>query len=106
MSLRGVPAGFVVDLVLAPDAQRAGRALLAAAASLARGGGPALLWALRPGAGPAHRALRRAGFVRVPEPLHPQLIRFSVRGLGANAGRTDLVRARSWQLGWSDTDVV
>jgi hypothetical protein len=106
MSLRGIPAGFVVDLVLAPDADRAGRALLRAAAELARAEGAALLSALRPGAGPAHRALRRAGFLRVPEPVHPQLIRFSVRGLGASAERADLLRARDWVLAWSDTDVV
>ena len=106
MALRGVPAGFVVDLVLAPDADRAGRALLRAAAALARAEGAALLSALRPGSGPAHRAMRRAGFVRVPEPVHPQLIRFSVRGLGAHAGDSALGAARCWHLAWSDTDVV
>jgi hypothetical protein len=106
MSLRGIPAAFVVDLVLAPDADRAGRALLGAAVALARADGAALLSALRPGTGPAYRAMRRVGFVRVPEPVHPQLIRFSVRGLGTHAGDPALTVARDWQLGWSDTDVV
>lgn len=106
MELRGIAAGFVVDLVLAPGADDAGRALLRAAAALGRAEGAALLSVLRPSAGPAHRALRRAGFVRVPERLHPQLIRFSVRGLGDHGADATLIRARDWQLGWSDTDVV
>lgn len=106
MELRGIPAGFLVDFVLAPDAADAGRALLRAAVRLGRAEGAALLSALRPGSGPAHRALGRAGFVRVPERLHPQLIRFSVRGLGAHARSTTLTDAASWHLAWSDTDVV
>jgi hypothetical protein len=65
-----------------------------------------LLSALRPPAGCARRALARAGFVRVPEPLHPQIIRFSVRGLGAYAGERALVDPRAWSIAWSDTDVV
>jgi GNAT superfamily N-acetyltransferase len=107
MSVRGIRAGFVMDLVLAPGAEPAGRALLSGAASLARAEGATLLSALRPQQGAAARAFRRAGFVRVPEPLHPQLIRFSIRGLGACAGRTaELARARDWQLGWSDVDIA
>lgn len=106
LSLRGIPAGFLVDFVLAPDELRAGVALLRAAAAIARAEGAALLSALRPGSGTARSALGRAGFVPVPEVLHPQVIRFSVRGLGAHAQRTDWLHARAWQLGWSDTDVV
>jgi hypothetical protein len=106
LALRGIPAGFVVDFVLAPDEAEAGATLLRAAAGLARAEGAALLSALRPGSGPARRALGRAGFVPVPEALHPQVIRFSVRGLGAHAQRTDWLQPRAWTLGWSDTDVV
>lgn len=106
LALRGIPAGFVVDFVLAPDEPAAGAALLRAAAGLARAEGAALLSALRPGSGPARAALARAGFVPVPEALHPQVIRFSVRGLGVHAQRTDWLQPRAWHLGWSDTDVV
>jgi GNAT superfamily N-acetyltransferase len=106
LALRGVPAGFVVDLVLAQDEAAAGRSLLGAAARIARAEGALLLSALAPGAGPARRALRRAGFVRVPEALHPQVIRFSVRGLGTGAVSPRLTRASDWHLAWSDTDVV
>jgi len=106
LALRGIPAGFVVDFVLAPDETEAGATLLRAAAGLARAEGAALLSALRPGSGPARRALGRAGFLPVPEALHPQVIRFSVRGLGADAQRTDWLQPRAWTLGWSDTDVV
>jgi hypothetical protein len=38
--------------------------------------------------------------------LHPQVIRFSVRGLGRFAGHPALGDARDWWLSWSDTDVV
>ena len=65
-----------------------------------------LLSALLPGHGPSRDALRRAAFLRIPEPLHPQLIRFSVRGLGRWAGSTLLTDPRAWQLSWGDTDVV
>jgi len=106
MALRGVLAAFLVDCVIAPEARDAGRALLRAACAIARADGAALLSALRPSAGPAHDALRRAGFVRVPERLHPQLIRLSVRGLGAWAPCATLPNARAWELAWSDTDVV
>jgi hypothetical protein len=106
LALRGVTAGFVVDFVLAPGEEAAGRALLRATAQLARSEGAALLSALLPGGGPARRALRRAGFLRVPEALHPQVIRFSVRGLGRHAQQASLVQPAAWHLGWSDTDVV
>jgi hypothetical protein len=106
LELRGVPAGFVVDFVLAEGEDAAGRALLRAAAQVARSEGAALLSALLPGGGPARRALRRAAFIRVPEALHPQVIRFSVRGLGHWAQQPSLLQPRAWHLGWSDTDVV
>lgn len=106
MELRGIPAGFLVDFVLAPDEHAAGRALLRAVTALARAEGAALVSALLPGEGAARRALHRARFLRVPEPLHPQVIRFSVRGLGAHARKAALVRPRAWHLAWSDTDVV
>lgn len=106
LALRGVPAGFVVDFVLAKGAAAAGRALLRAVARIARAEGSAILSALRPGSGAERTALGRAGFVPVPEPLHPQVIRFSVRELGASALGSALVQPRSWHLAWSDTDVV
>ncbi len=106
LDLRGIPAGFVVDFVLAEGEDAAGRALLRAATLFARADGAALLSALLPGNGPARRALRRAGFLRVPEALHPQVIRFSVRGFGRYAEQASLLDAAAWNLGWSDTDVV
>ena len=106
MRLRGIEAGFLLDFVLPPDAAPAGAALLGAAAELARTTGAALLSALLPGSGPARDALRSAGFLRIPERLHPQLIRFSVRGLGRHAGTTLLTDPKAWHLSWADTDVV
>jgi len=106
LAVRGIRAGFVVDFVLAPEEHAAGRALLRATAHFARAGGAALLSALLPGDGPARHALRRAGFLRVPEALHPQVIRFSVRGFGAHAQQAALVAPSAWHLAWSDTDVV
>jgi hypothetical protein len=106
LTLRGVRAGFVVDLVVAADDWRAGGALLRGLAGIARAEGALALSALQPVGGAARRALRRAGFVRVPERLHPQTIRFSVRGLGPWAGSTQLLDPRAWQVSWSDTDVV
>ena len=106
MRLRGIEAGFVHDFVLAPGEAHAGAALLDAAATLARREGGALLSALLPGSGPSRDALRTAGFLRIPERLHPQVIRFSVRGLGRYARSTLLVDREAWHLSWADTDVV
>ena len=106
LALRGIRAGFLLDFVLAPAAETAGALLLRATAALARSEGAAVLSALLPGAGPARAALRRAGFVRIPERLHPQLIRFSVRGLGRFAQSALLTDPLAWHLSWADTDVV
>lgn len=105
-SLRGVRAGFLLDFILAPGADTAGRVLLRACAGLAKAEGAVLMSALLPGAGPARAALQGAGYVRIPERLHPQVIRFSVRGFGRFARSTVLTDPASWHLSWADTDVV
>ena len=106
LDMRGVRGGFVLDLLLAPGEEQAGRVLLRAVAELSRAEGAVLLSALLPSPGPVRTALLRAGFLRVPERLHPQLIRFSVRGLGAWARSPLLVDSSAWHLSWSDTEVV
>ena len=104
--MRGIRAQFVVDFLLAPEERRAGGALLAAVEVSARAQGAHILSALLPGHGHGRDALKRAGYFRVPEALHPQLIRFSVRGLGHYAGNAELANPASWFLSWADTDVV
>jgi hypothetical protein len=106
LSLRGLRAGFLVDFVVAEGEEAAGRALLGALAAWDRDQEAELLSALLPGSGPARSALRGASFHRVPEMLHPQLIRFSVRGLGAYANHPLLGDPAAWHLSWADTDVV
>jgi hypothetical protein len=106
LKLRGVRALFLMDFVLADGEDRAGLLLLRALARLAREEGTEVMSALLPGSGAARGALRKMGFRRVPERLHPQLIRFSVRGLGRYAGLPALVDPGSWSLSWADTDVV
>ena len=106
LELRGIRAGFVLDLVLAAGEKAAGALLLRSLVALARAEGAGVLSALLPGSGPSRSALRRAGFVRVPERFHPQLIRFSVRGLGPFSRSRLLVDPNAWHLSWADTDVV
>ncbi|MGH0033836.1 MAG: GNAT family N-acetyltransferase [Myxococcota bacterium] len=106
LELRGLRGGFIVDLLVAPGEVEAGRALLDTFAETARREGAELLSALRPRSGATGQALGRFGFRRIPERLHPQVIRFSVRGLGRFAGRPELVDPASWHLSWADTDVV
>ncbi len=106
LEMRGLRSGFIVDLLVAPDQVEAGRALLGAARELAKREGAELLSALLPGEGSAREALRRSGFWRIPERLHPQIIRYSVRGLGGWTNRSELSDPHRWQLAWSDTDVV
>lgn len=106
ISFKGIPAGFLVDFLLAPGEEEAGHALLSAVVRLARQEGIALLSALQPPPGPARQALRRAGFLRVPELLHPQTIRFSYRPLGEYAACPTLSDPKSWLLSWADTDII
>jgi hypothetical protein len=106
LQLRGARLGFVVELLVDPAAPRAGRALLRSAARYTRAAGGVALSALLPAGGPVRDALRRAGFVRVPEPLHPQVIRLSARGFGRHAGSAALADPSAWLLSWADTDVV
>jgi GNAT superfamily N-acetyltransferase len=106
LELRGLRNSFVVDLLLDPDEPQAGPALLRAVSAIARSEGCRTQSALLPHSGPERRALRRGGFLRVPEALHPQTIRFSVRGLGAYADHPALGDPKAWLLSWADTDVV
>jgi GNAT superfamily N-acetyltransferase len=106
LPVRGISAAFLLDIAIAPGEEAAGGALLRFVHQIARSEGSALASALLPGSGPARTALRRAGYLRVPERLHPQLIRFSVRGLGRFAGHPLLANPRAWHLNWADTDVV
>lgn len=106
LTMRGLRARFLVDWLVAPGAGEAARILLTELERTGRGAGVVLLSALLPGAGPARDALRAAGFWRVPERLHPQIIRFSVRGFGRHAAMGELFDPAAWYLTWSDTDVV
>jgi GNAT superfamily N-acetyltransferase len=106
LELRGLRNSFVVDLLLDPDEPRSGPALLRALSAIARSEGCRAQSALLPRSGAERKVLRRAGFLRVPEALHPQVIRFSVRGFGAYANHAALVDPSAWLLSWADTDVV
>ena len=106
LTIRGQKATFLLDVLVAPDALEAGRWLLQTLARAARGQGAALLSALLPGEGQARKALRRTGFLRIPEALQPQAIHLSVRGLGPYANSPLLPDLGAWLLSWADTDVV
>jgi hypothetical protein len=106
LAVRGIRSGFVVDLLVDPAAPAAGRALVRAAVRRTRAAGGRVLSALLPPAGPTRFALARSGFLRVPEFLHPQVVRFSVRGLGRFADCAELRDPGAWWLSWADTDVV
>ena len=106
ISIRRQCATFVVDLQVAPGEGESGQALLDTLARAARKQGATLLSALLPGEGAAREALRDSGFWQIPERLHPQLIRFSVRGLGRYRDSAVLKDWGAWQLSWADTDVV
>ena len=106
LRIRGQAATFVVDFVVGPGESQSGRVLLRGLALAARNHGITLLSALLPGEGEARETLRAAEFRQIPEALHPQLIRFSVRGLGRFRKAPVLVDPQAWQLSWADTDVV
>lgn len=106
LSLRGLRALFLVDWLTAPGEVASGRELVAEMENQVRATGVELISALMPGSGASREALRAAGFHRVPERLHPQLIRFSVRGFGRFSDCRELMNASAWHLSWADTDVV
>ena len=106
LTLRGLRALFLVDWLCAPGEVAAGRDLLAALENCARRDGVELISALLPGSGAARQSLLGAGFFSVPERLHPQVIRFSVRPFGRYRHCEALTSASAWHLSWADTDVV
>lgn len=106
LPIRGLRALFLLEALADPADEGAGTALLAAVEACARGGRVHLLSALRPGRGRVDRLLRRAGYRSIPEPLHPQTIRLSVRGFGPFADSEPLGSPEAWWLSWGDTDVV
>ncbi|MBM4345945.1 MAG: GNAT family N-acetyltransferase [Deltaproteobacteria bacterium] len=99
-----VPALFVADLAVAPGEEQAGKQLLAAAHAWGARSGCAIGSALLPGWGPARSVLRSAGYLQVPEPLHPQRIVLSVKALAPLPMAVD--SADRWWLAWSDTDLI
>jgi hypothetical protein len=104
----GVPAGLVVDLMLAPGAtaDAAGAALLARARAEFAAAGAGLAAALAVPHTLEHRALRRDGFLRCPRALEPQPFRVVVRPQAAG----DVARVAGTLDGWSlemgDYDVI
>jgi hypothetical protein len=106
LTVRGVRAGFLLEFMVAPGETASGQMLLRALASWARDHGAAILSVLLPGSGPTRASLREEGFHRIPEVLHPKLIRFSVRGLGAYSGHPLLTDSGAWFMSWGDTDIV
>jgi hypothetical protein len=106
LTLRGLRALFLVDFAVAPGEAEAARELLRAIEDTARADGVQLLSALLPGRGDTRETLKAGGFRRVPERLHPQVIRFSVRGFGRFSQCPALTDPRAWLLSWADTDVV
>ena len=106
ISVRGQRATFLVDFEVAPGEQGAGQFLLRTLGQEAHKNRVSMLSALLPGEGAARDALRGAGFLQIPERLHPQLIRFSVRGFGPYRGSSLLANPGAWRLSWADTDVV
>jgi hypothetical protein len=77
--------------------------LLAARLDAARAGGAAL--AVTMGLHPAIGALRRAGFVRVPERLNPRPFNLAVKALVSDVG-PDLADAAQWLITLADWDVM
>ena len=104
---KGVNAAFLMDMLLEPDANHVGAALLMALGGWAKSGDAALMSALLPGSGPVREALGTAGYHSIPALFHPHRIVFSVRGLGRFSNSvSSLSNPHAWFLTWADTDIV
>jgi len=106
LALRGLAAGFLMELLVAPGEVEAGRSAVRAFEAWLRARGGQIANALMPAHGASAAALRRCGYRRVPERLHPQIVRLSALGLGPLHGRPTLADPAAWWLSWGDTDVV
>jgi GNAT superfamily N-acetyltransferase len=106
LPLRGLRAAFLLDLLADPEDRAAGTALLDAIDVWARAAGAHVVSALRPGHGAVRALLARRHYLPIPERLHPQTIRFSVKGFGRFASEPRLTSPEAWWLSWGDTDVV
>jgi len=106
LPMRGLLGGFLMDLSVVPGEHEAGSVLLQAFESWVREEGGHVASALLPGRGTARSVLRAGGYRRVPERLHPQVVRLSVRGFGDLAASSLLADPSAWCLSWGDVDVV
>ncbi|RKF14746.1 hypothetical protein D6850_07655 [Roseovarius spongiae] len=97
-------AELVCDLAVAHDAPGTAARLLRAAAGRARRDGVALLATQALSAGPTAAALRRTGFLRVPERLNPKPFRMIATAY-TDAGKDALIGG-NWSFAWGDMDVV
>lgn len=100
VDILGMRAGMVVDFLVDPAAEHAGRALVSAALAYFADKDVDLLAALMLQHAPEYRLLRRAGFRPLPRALLPQRFR-----LVARDGQVVRER-RSWFLTMGDYDVV
>lgn len=100
----GLDALLLCDLCVAENDPATAHALLGSVRSLARQEGIRLIATQALRAGSAARALRRAGFLAVPDRANPKPFRmicaaYTDRGSSALDGS-------AWSFGWGDTDVV
>ena len=101
----GVPSMLIIDLLVAPHADRGtGEALLEALAARARTDGRQLLATLAIARSGLRNTLARAGFVTVPRRLNPKPFVLVTHDLGKPQG--PLISMDSWHFTWADTDVV
>jgi GNAT superfamily N-acetyltransferase len=102
-SSSGSVIGKLMDLVYEPSRPDAARALLADALSRLARLRAGAVWAWNLEHSPNARVLKRAGFIALPEKLHPLVLHFGVRPLIPGAEQI-VAERKSWYISLLDSD--
>ncbi|MEW6553596.1 MAG: GNAT family N-acetyltransferase [Actinomycetota bacterium] len=103
--IRGLDAGLIMDIWAGENDWEACRFMLSRAVDLLSGQGVRVIAALDVGNRAVLSALRRLGFLRLPQSVFPSQLNFVFKAYGG-AGVDMPLRRKDWYLTWGDTDLV
>ena len=104
--LAGLQAGYIVDLLVHPDAKYAQDALLEATVRLAQAERCDLISCLMLEHIPYVDALKRRGFTRVPDRIMPQKMYLGARNNGSGFPDEFIHNSKNWYITWGDHDRI
>jgi hypothetical protein len=102
----GMKLGLIVELLVVDQEEGAARSLLRRGTQHLLERGAEAIACVIPDRAPYGSALRREGFLRIPDQLLPRQFHFMVRPRPDDPGLISALNPESWYLSWGDNDAV